>query len=89
MRLVFRPEELGDDRRNDAAHQPVLHLDHADLVTQLPDDCSNLEADVSTADDNDIACGIEVRADPRYVIDAAQVMQAVLVAPGYLDLSGA
>ncbi len=86
MRRVLRLEELRHSARYDPAHYPVLHLDDADLVTELPDHGGDFEADVAAADDDDIACGPEVCADPGYVIDATKVVQAVLVAAGYPDV---
>ena len=49
----------------------------------------DFETDVTAADDDDLVCVLEICADPGNVIDATKVVQAVLVAAGYLDVPGA
>lgn len=54
-------------------------------MTELPRDRGDFEAYVAGADDDNAPRRIEVRTDARYVVDAAQVVQARLVAAGHRE----
>lgn len=52
-----QPDQFGKFRRHRARHQPRSRLDHGDTATSLDRTGCHLEADQSTADDDDIRTG--------------------------------
>ncbi len=85
MRLVFGLEKVGYDGGHHAAHHPVCHFDDAYIVSQLPGNRSDFEADIAGTYDDDLPGRIEICADARDIIDATQVVNAFQVASRHID----
>jgi hypothetical protein len=83
---------LGDDGRDHSRHQPAQAFQHRDLQSGLARRGGHLQANKSTADDNERALArtaIERRRNVLGVIDGAQHMYAASPTPGTASVRSA
>jgi hypothetical protein len=80
--LMERAREIADNRRHRAAHQPRRQLQDGDLGAELRRGGRDLEADKAAADQHERAARLELGANSRGVLEAAQIMNGQVIEGG-------